>query len=444
MLKEKREQLKLELKNVIQEYGYNNDIKQDVGEGFKKRNLSAIRAMWVLNENLDIQTLTEDEGDTRFLFIFVYSLVEVLKNKGLPCRIKVEDYFTKVEIEKWTDYKEETEMDSIFPIILEDVSKVDDRTWQTTLTAQELNNLDANNALIYNFKTQRNPKITSFGEKINMDKTKVMEIKERLLNGEQYPDAIKLNVLKTDIRPQYNEKKRQLIIPEGCVINIFDGYHRKTANSLAIEENPNLEFRWQITIANLSEKQAHDYMSQIDKQKPIKKEYIQQMDYTQPENLIIDAIMDNKLSELAKVMKDSDDYIKQNRALTKKSIIATAIKEVYGDEIKISTNIRNISNWIVEFTDYLMGLYVDEFIINPYEIKKTSFINHKNTFNFYISLSKELRDKANWKELLKEKMSSIDFSKENQMWRSIGLLDNVVDAKKPTRNKLYSLAEAVE
>lgn len=438
MIKEKEIQLKERLKNIIREVGHRNDIKQEIGNEFKSRNLSSLRAAWVFSENLDLNTLTDSEEDVRFLFLFTYALKKVLDEKT-DIKISLEDYFTKVEIEKWSDYREENKKENIYPIIFEDVTQLGDRIWQTALTAQQLHKLDAENLLIYNFKTQRNPKITVAGEKINMDVRKVEEIKERLLKGEQYPDQIRLNILNTgESRPVYNIRNRTLILNEDCIINIFDGYHRKTANTLALEINPSLNFTWSVLITHFSEKQAHDFMTQIDKQKPIKKEYIQQMDYTKPENLVIEAIIDDKLSELAKVMKDDDNYIRLNKALTKKSIIATAIKENYGEQLNISTNIRAVARWIVEFTDYLMGLYVDEFINNPYEIKKTSVINHKNMFYGYIALSAKLQNNRQWKELLKRKMESIDFNITNPLWKDLGMLNNS-DANKALRNKLYNL-----
>jgi hypothetical protein len=108
--------------------------------------------------------------------------------------------------------------------------------------------------------------------------------------------------------------------------------------------------------------------------------------------------------------------------------------------LNISTNIRAVARWIVEFTDYLMGLYVDEFINNPYEIKKTSVINHKNMFYGYIALSAKLQNNRQWKELLKQKMESIDFNITNPLWKDLGMLSNK-DANKTLRNKLYNLFE---
>lgn len=439
MLKEQQNKLKAKLKIIIKEVGYMNDVKQGVVAEFKSRNLSGLQVAWTFSENLDLNTLTDSEEDIRFLFLFSYSLNKVLKEKNIDISIDVKEYFTNLEFKQWVDYKEIKEEESIFPLVLENVQKVGDKIWQMIMPAQELDRINKMNLILYNFSTQRDPKVTAYGEQINIDKQKVNEIKERLLNDEQYPDPIILNVLNNgESRVTYNEKNNTLTIHENSIINIVDGFHRKTATSLALQENESLSFNWQVTLTFLSEKAAHDYMSQKDKQKPMKREWIDQKDYSKAENLVIDVIVDDKLSELAKTMKDDDQYIKLNRALTKKSIIAEAIKECYGKDLEISMNIRNIGKWIVEFTDYLMGVYSHEFIADPYSVKETSMINHKNMFYGYIALSKALQDNKDWKELMKQKIESIDFNKDNQLWKDLGMLNNK-DANKTLRNKLYKL-----
>lgn len=444
MLKEKELQLKSELTSIIREIGYDQNLKQEVSKEFISRGLrgvnGSLRSNWVFSENLDLNTLTDSEEDIRFLFLFAYSLNKVLKRNESEIKIYVQEYFTDFEYKKWENYKEEVEKEDIFPLVLENVQQVGDRIWQMVMPAQLLGQIDEGNAILYNFSTQRNPKVTAFGEQINIDKVKVKEIKERLVAGEQYPDPIILNILNNgESSFSYNKNKKILTINEGSVINIVDGFHRKTASTLALIENPDLQFNWQVTITFLSEKAAHDYMSQKDKQKPMKKEWIQLKDYNKAENLVIDVIVDDKLSELAKIMKEDDSYIRLKKALTKKSIIANAVQECYTEQLKISTNIRNIGKWVVEFTDYLMGLYSEEFIVNPYVVQETSVINHKNIFYGYIALSAKLQNNKDWKNLLKQKMQSIDFNKENQLWKDFGMLNNNNDANKTLRSKLYKL-----
>jgi len=439
MIKEKEIQLKNKIKKIIEEIGYMNGIKQDIGKEFLNRSVPAHRAVNVFMNPDYLDTLTESEDDIRFLFLFAFTLNKVLKDKNIDVtEIDVEEYFTQLEFKRWKDYKEEERKDSIYPLVFENVQQIGDRIWQTVLTAQELAELDADNLLLYNFKTQRNPKITIGGVKIDFDKQKTLEIKERILSGVQYPDHIKLNILNNfQEKINYNPKTQVLTIGEGSILNIFDGFHRKVGNSLAIEESDGaIDFMWGIIITNLSEEAAKDYMVQIDKQRPIKKEQIKSWNLNKKENQVISVIADDKISKFKKIMKNQEREIKLNKGLTTKNIIAEAIKENY--ELDETTDIRALGKWIAEFIDYLMGVYPEEFITNPYEIKENSVINHKKIFYGYIALSAKLYNNDNWKQITKDKMNSIDFNKRNSLWRDLGLLSSR-DANKTLRNKLYNL-----
>lgn len=437
MIKIKKEKLINEINKILKEVEHNNNVKQEIGKEFISRNLSAHRAMNVFMGIEDLRVLSDSDDDIRFLFIFTFALKKALQEKmNINLDIDLKNYFTQVEYREWINYKEEKPSDNIYPIVFENVQQIAEGIWQTTMTAKELAQLDSDNVILYNFKTQRNPKVTAAGIKIDYDKNKTLEIKNRLLNGEQYPDHIKLNILKNfNEKIKYNPKTQTLTVYEG-IINIFDGFHRKVANSLAIEENPELDFIWPIIITNLTENAAKDYMVQIDKQKPIKREQIKAWDLNKKENLIVSVIVDDKISKLNKVMKEQYSEIKYNKGLVTKNIIAEAIAENY--ELDDLTDIRELGNWIIEFTDYIFGLYPDAFITNPYEVKNTSVINHKNIFYGYIALSAKLQYNTKWKEIAKKVMKKIDFSIDNPLWKEIGLLTNR-EANKSLRNKIYDI-----
>lgn len=442
MLKEHEIKLKQRLSEILANIGmerYIDDVKEDVSHEFVNRNLNPMRAIFAVSGNLDLQTLTDSEEDIRFLFLLTYALDNALKGRE-NISINVKEYFYQTEIDRWIDYREEKKEESIFPIRFERAEQLSDNTWGVYLTAQQVHELKISNALLYNFKTQRNPKITAAGLLINIDKTKVMEIRDRLLEGRQFPDPLVWNI---DNNGQSNitYSKGTLIVHKGSVINVIDGFHRIVANSLAVEKNPDLKFKWQITLCFLTENGALDFINQKNKQKPMKKEYVVQMDYTKAENMVVSVIADDRLSLLNKVMMDDDKYIKLGKALTKKKIIAQSVKECYNEYLKTQTNIRPIGKWIVEFMDYLMGLYPEEFVNNPYEIKKKSVINHKNMFAGYIALSARLWQKSDWKKAVEKKMEQLDFNNQNPLWRQIGII-GTKDANKSTRDKLYKIFQA--
>jgi hypothetical protein len=217
-------------------------------------------------------------------------------------------------------------------------------------------------------------------------------------------------------------------------MNIFDGYHRKTANNEAVTENPNLDFNWGLAITNFSENKAQDFMVQIDKQKPINQEHRKNMDKSSHGNVVVDAIKDISTSEFATKIKDSDAELKFD-GLTKKSILAPAIEECYIKELTNKLQIKNIAKHIAEFMDFIIGLYVNEFIVDVEETKKSSFINNKNIFAGYIAMSEKVYNDSNWEDKIEEALSKVDFSKNNEFWNSIKLSDS--DISKSTRKNLY-------
>ena len=428
MLKESQEKIKSEIVKIIKEIGHISTVKNQIGEEFIRRNLPIHRIMNMWVDPNNIHTLSDSDEDIRFLFLFAFALDEAIRaHEEIELVLDPKKYFTQVEYNQWIEYKEDVEQDKIYPIQFKGMQQLADRVWQGTLTAQQLAELDADNLLMYNFKTQRNPKITVAGVKIDFDKAKSLEIKNKMLSGEQYPDHIKLNVLNNfEEKIYYNPKNKILTIEEGSSVNIFDGYHRKVSNSLAVEENPDIDFTWGVIITNLSETAAKDYMVQIDKQKPIKREQIKSWDLNKKENLVVSVIIDDKISKLNKVMKEQESEIKMGKGLVTKNIIAQAIAENY--ELGENTDIRALGNWIVEFTDYLFSnYYIDT-------AQENSLIMHKNMFYGYIALSAAIWRDENWKDITKAKMDSVDFNVENPMWREMGIKTK---ANKAIRSKIY-------
>lgn len=439
MIKEKFNLLKEKISGILCEIGHLKDAKQIIGKEFVSRNLSVYRAMNVFMGNESLDTFSNTEDDARFLFIFSTALNNVINEMGLDLdyRIDVNSYFTLLEVNKWERFQMVEEQKDIFPLTFDDTIQLAENIWQTKISAQKLYKLDKNNVFVYNFLTQRQPKVTSAGIQIDFDKKKSFEIKDRILNGEQFPDHIKINILH-NFQEQifYDAKKHILIIGENSIINTFDGHHRKVANSLAISELPDIDFTWGLLITNMSELEARDYMLQINKQKPIRYEQIQTWDSSKKENLVVSVVADDKISRLNKIMVEQRAEVKNNRGLTTKNIIAEAIKENY--ILDETTDIRGLGNWIVEFTDALMSMYPSAFITDSYNVKEVSMVNDENIFYGYIALSAKLQDDPLWKEKLVSKMESINFDRNNSLWRNVGLIRKKI-ANKTLRNKLYKL-----
>jgi len=435
LLKEKQIQLKDKINKVIEEFGHMSDIKKSIGNEFLSRNLPIHRPIATITTPNYLNTLSDSDEDIKFLFIFSVALNNALKGKEIDVTLDVKDYFTQLEYRQWIGYKEEDEPEIEYTVVFEDVQQISERMWQTTMTSQRFVELDKNNRLIYNFLNQRSPIITVHGIKIDIDKKSPIDISKRMLEGKQFPDPIKFNVLRNFEEKEliHDAKNRRLTIKG--IINLSDGQHRKIATILTLEKEPEFVYTWPLLITHYTEDEAGEFIRQINLQRKFKTEQAKGMDANKKENVIVDFIINDKFSRFSKVIKlQKDEIIKLKKGgLVTKNIIADTIMDNY--KLDDATDIKELGVWIIDFMDYLMSLYKNEFILDPYSIQDVSVINHMNMFYGYIALSAELQGNPNWKQLLENKMKSIDFSKENPIWKEIGIFSNKLN--KSIKNKIY-------
>jgi len=445
-----------ELKPLISKYENNSKVCGIIQKDFIKRGLTGSNAKNLFTGKIALETLDiTNQKELFLLFSFTDAMKKALSTFnemskdtfGLEdeyTKLKLEYYFTPLEIEEFSEFVIEKEETRKYPYRLKNMLKVGENHYIGVISSKELAEIDATNDIVYDFAVQRDPRIDIFGMKrINVDTRKIDAMEKSLLAGEYFSDEIKLNV-KNDGEDHIEFESKDgiygdLIIYSGT-ITCFDGYHRKTANSKAQNKNPDLVFNWKLGITNYPEPKAKKFMTQINKQKPIKNEHIKNIDETNNENVIVNNIINNSNSELADKIKESDAELKFS-GLTKKSILSLAIEEQY--EEFLNTKIYNIeiSDWIVDFTNYLMGLYSNEFLFNVEKTKKISYINHRNMFIGYIALSRKLYKQEDWKSKTVKIMNSIDFSIENNVWKDIRINDNILN--KTSRKELYKLFKEV-
>jgi len=447
MLKEKSVELIQELRVLIKKYSSNDKVRKIIVDEFDKRNMKGSLGVRILTEKQELSTLDIDERkDLVLLFVFTNAMYTALSFKedeesatlgeiNDVLKIIPDNYFNHIEIEDLGQYKEEKKSNTKKQYVLHNMLYVSPGYYKGLITAKELAEMDAENDIIYNFKNQRDPHIDVYGEKrIHFDKTKVEKITFRLLEGTQLSDDIKLNLLHDGEDEILYEKNGDLIIISGN-LNIFDGYHRKTASSQALMQNPELNFNWGLVITNFSESKTLEFMTQINEQKPMKKEHTKNLDSSVLGNVIVDAIRDIKTSEFAQNIKESDAELKFG-GFTKKLTLSISIEECYGDKLTNKLQTRPIANHIANVMDYILGLHVEEFIEHPEATSKVSYINHKNMFAGYVALSERLYGVKKWEDILEEILDKIDFSMKNPFWDDIKL-NKESDMKKSTRTNLY-------
>lgn len=440
MLKQNNVKLINTLNQMINKYGTNRQIKEYLKSKFINKNLLSSYPIKILTKRLELETLDiKNDKELFVLYVFTEGLQEALKlkdrndeNIGLKeetSKLDVKDYFTLSEQQYFSQHIYTVSEEEGYPYVFPNMLKVADNHYTGIISARELAFIDRANDIIYNFNTQRNAKIDVFGiKRINVNTKKIQEISDNLLNGQQFADEIKINILRN------GDDEIEFSSTDGVVgelkvlsgeMDIFDGFHRKTANQLAIIKNPELQFNWKLTITNFTEQKAQDFMVQINKQTPIKREYINTLDKSKIENLVVDLIIDNPLFELSDKIKNTEQELKYN-GYTKRSLLAIAIADNYGDLLTHKTMAKSIADWIVNFLNY----------ISQY-LSKNDFSTNKYIFMAYIGMSRKLYGVNDWVQKVSNVLTSYDFSKNNQDNIYISNLTN--NLNKSAKNKLYNL-----
>jgi hypothetical protein len=425
---------------MINKYGTNRQVKEYLKTKFIDKNLLGSYPIKIITKRLELETLDiKNDKDLFVLYVFTEGLQEALRLRdrndeyiGLEndiTKLSVKDYFTLAEQEYFSKHTYTVDGKEGYPYIFSNMLKVAEGHYTGIISAQDLAVIDKSNDIIYNFNTQRNAKIDVFGiKRINVNTKKIQEISDNLLSGKQFADEIKINILRNgddDIDfITSNDIVGDLKVNSG-EMNIFDGFHRKTANQLAVIKNPDLQFNWKLTITNFTEQKAQDFMVQINKQTPIKKEYITTLDKNKIENLVVDLIIDNPIFELSDKIKNTEQELKYN-GYTKKSLLAMAIADNYSDLLTSKSMAKEISVWIVDFLNSIAEfLNTDNLSTNKY------------MFLAYIGLSRRLYKANNWRESVIDIISAYDFGKNNE--NNIYISNLSGNLNKATKNMLYKL-----
>lgn len=434
MLTIKRAELIKMLNNCIRKYGGQRSIRNTVTQEFKNRGLNSGYGNKIFNGRLELECLDINKSEDLFiLYTFTDGLYKALKeiesnneDTDTPL-LRPARYFTPIECDKFENLILQPE-ESGYPYVLNNMLKVTDGQYLGVISAKQLSKLDKD--IVYNFNTQRDAKVDIFGIKnININRKKINDIKTRILSGQQFPDSIKINVLRD------GNDDVEFLTENGIIgtlkiksgeMDIFDGFHRKTASQMALLENPDLDLNWEIIVTNFTEKRAQDFMVQIDKQTRIKQEYIKGLDKTKFENLAVDLIIDNPLFELSDKIKLSDQELRFG-GYTKKSLLATAIKDNFSDILTNKIKTREVSDWIVEFLNYISDF-----------LNEKDYSTNKYMFMSYIALSKNMYRIDTWKNSTNKIFSDFDFSLKNGSLDFLKKIDNQY-IKKHEKDKIYSL-----
>lgn len=366
----------------------------------KKRNYLKAATHSILLQQRPLSDVSDKE-----IYWVIDGLNETLSENGesnLVKDFKIKDIFTDKEIQKYSKSKFENVTETIYPISFK-VLKISDDQWLSTISSKKLFELYKNQIINYNKNTQRPLKeVTKHGiktYKINKNKQSVNAIKEDLKKGLFIPNCLTFNINMDNPSNEYYvyEENGELVLENGQ-FDLIDGFHRYSAITELLLENPDIEFNFGIWIMNFDENKSCRFIAQEDKRNKINKTYTKSLDALNGDNFssrIVKVLNENnnspfkgKLTRYNNSNINYDDVVitindnfKCNTRMEANRLSENIIKsfEILEDDNIDITNLN--SNEIIVSLVGISLLLSNEIDNSTFVSKVKTYINSNNTLN---------------------------------------------------------------
>lgn len=330
------------------------------------------------------------------------------------------EFFTDNEIKSAKSYEGVQKREISLPITFDNVVMMDYESYITKIKISLLVEMQHSKLILYNYETQRSAKYKRVKEAViptpDVNKKSVKDISEHMINQTYLPDMITLNVYSDEVEPlTYDEKNKTLTINNGAIISILDGFHRLQAGVRAVSFNPDLELEMILSIRSYDIETAKKYFGQINTINPIKPERLRELKSERHSDIVIRNLQ--KKSDLKGKIASASNISEIANQLTTFDILSFAVDEVFHPTTSLEA--REISDYLVDFFNYLVGYYVDEFLINPNEHRKT-YINHPLMFAGYVQIAKKMQEENKSLKDIKQIIEKLNFADE----KLIDILEN--------------------
>ena len=403
-MKTLREDLDIRLNDLFSKILNKNmgrKIIEQTGEVIsKKRNYLKAATHSILLQQRPLSDVSDKE-----IYWVIDGLNETLSENGesnLVKDFKIKDIFTDKEIQKYSKSKFENVTETIYPISFK-VLKISDDQWLSTISSKKLFELYKNQIINYNKNTQRPLKeVTKHGVKtykINKNKQSVNAIKEDLKKGLFIPNCLTFNINMDNPSNEYyvDEENKELVLENGQ-FDLIDGFHRYSAITELLLENPDIEFNFGIWIMNFDENKSCRFIAQEDKRNKINKTYTKSLDALNGDNFssrIVQVLNENNNSPFkGKLTRYNDsninyddvvitinDNFKCSTRMEANRLSENIIKsfEILEDDNIDITNLN--SNEIIVSLVGISLLLSNEIEDKTFVSKVKTYINSNNTLN---------------------------------------------------------------
>lgn len=361
----------------------------------------------VINNQEKLHYLSKDE------LIAILNAVYNITNDN---RILPNHFFTESEVKKALRLKiEVSEME--YPYTIEDVLKSSHNEFLTIISYQDLVKMWNSGLLSYNFETQRAAK-KKLMKKGNIKKTatvintSVKNISKLILEGKFLKSTLTFNIL-ADGTDDFSYDDGELTINEGTNINLIDGMHRILGTIGALEERPDLEGSFEVSIRNYTLDQARYLIGLLNTVNRFDKTLVKFNTDDSYGGLIIKDVI--RISEFRdRIETDKTTVSKTLNMLTNYSILADSVNITF--EPQTTKEQYMIADFLKKFFGILISSYPEDFKTDMKKRKVESWFNHHNMYVGFIIVAKKIYDKYNGSldfpvSIINEAIEKIDYKK---------------------------------
>lgn len=291
-MKKSREELNKHLEQMIVKYVSDYDIQAKLMEEcYKRYDYPFFRTQTILKMEASSAELSDIE---------IFYVLDCLQAINKYAKIKLEDYFTDIEIREYSKIKYRSNKVN-FPLKIS-MKQVNDNQWIGTISAQELVKWRGS-ILKYNKNIQRRLTTVIRGnqsyEKVTLNISAVNSMVELFKNNKFIPNAITLNIDADTTQFYYDKDKELLVIEETDRLDITDGYHRLVALSKVIEEDPGFDYTMELRITCFSEEVASQFIWQEEQKTSLPKKMVKSYNMDDVANKITKRINESSSCNLS-------------------------------------------------------------------------------------------------------------------------------------------------